>query len=725
MMIPESYLESLNEALAARAEEVCRCLLPGGRKSTNRWVCGGVDGGPGKSMDVVLTGDKAGVWHDRATGESGRLLRLWQEHAASFPEAVEKAAEFVGMGPPDVEDRVLDLRNYIYTAPAPDPAPAANPDEPPPYVPGARGIDWKSCVAALDDTEIAKLADWRGISVDFIRWLKSQDLIGLFRGRYAFPVHDSAGAVCRIHYRLDKGWAYEPKGGGESSALVIGNPRHATMTLACESQWDAFALLDRLHAHDPENAGIFAAIITRGATSNTDFSKLAIQRLIACPQNDPPEKASKTTGRTPAEEWLFKIQSTRRHEVEFTVFHTPAEHKDANDWILAEKPNHHAVFDAVVEGAKDPALAGVRTSREILATPTKDDPNALIGPERRFLSRGGSWLIVGQSGIGKSTLTTGLAMHAAAGVPWHGIKFRHPLRTLIVQAENDEGDLAEMLRGALRASGMSDDSEQTALDNLIWRRECVKTGADFCKALRATVMATAADLVMVDPLLSFIGDDISQQKVASTFLRNQLQPVLAETGAIAVLIHHTGKPAKDSKPGGTVHDAAYAGLGSSELTNWARAVSNFSGGGEDGIYRFLNAKRGSRAGMINQFTGEPSNEIFLRHAPVGLGWVQCEPAAKPKPGNGPKIIVEDVADHLGEKPMRRDKLTAQLCARFGIQERTAREKIAHALALDLIHVAKTEPRDGGGKPIEVLAAGPAPAIGGEQSADATLQSPAA
>ena len=55
-MIPESYLEELKAALTIKVEQVCAHLLPGGKRVQKRWVCGGVVGGPGKSMDVELDG---------------------------------------------------------------------------------------------------------------------------------------------------------------------------------------------------------------------------------------------------------------------------------------------------------------------------------------------------------------------------------------------------------------------------------------------------------------------------------------------------------------------------------------------------------------------------------------------------------------------------------------------------------------------------------------------
>jgi twinkle protein len=63
--------------LARDAEGVARMLLPNGKREGHEWRAGSTDGEAGKSLGVHLTGAKAGVWCDFATGENGDLLDLW------------------------------------------------------------------------------------------------------------------------------------------------------------------------------------------------------------------------------------------------------------------------------------------------------------------------------------------------------------------------------------------------------------------------------------------------------------------------------------------------------------------------------------------------------------------------------------------------------------------------------------------------------------------------
>lgn len=642
----DTELNELQSRLAERAEEICRMLLPGGKLRGGEWVVGGTHGNPGDSMGVKLVGEKAGVWHDRASHETGRLLTLWQAvRGLSFKEAIEQASEFVSMAPPPPPPlRSLSLTSYI--AEEPPEFPPSEDAPPPPFQ--RSGVDWAGCLAAFDDAAASGLCEWRGFSREFVDWLHAQEMIGMFRGRYALPVHDKKGNVVRVHYRLDKGWSYHPSGGSDSGALVIGNPVHACHTLAFESQWDAFAVLDRLGAHEPENAGIYAAYITRGATSNTDISGIAAPHLIACPQNDPKEKASKVTGRTPAEEWLEKIQKSRHRMSEFTVFATPAKFKDANDWIRDAQPEQHQVFQAVIEKAKNPILEKVFYAKDLLDVNTDDDPDAMIGHERRFLAKGRAMLLIGPSGIGKSTLTMSMAIHAAAGVSWHGLTFRKPLRVLVVQAENDKGDLAEMFKGTMGNQHVFASLGKAGIaavgKNLMFRDCDDMVGERFTHWLEEVLRELKADLVVVDPILSYIGDDISQQKVSANFFRNGFGPMLARTGCMALLIHHTGKP-KDAKSmtGWSEADMSHLGLGSSDMVNWARAVMVLVATPEKGIYRLITTKRGSRVGFRSQHTNERTSELYIRHGHGSEGqlWFQVPPPVVEEKGKKSSIPVGD------------------------------------------------------------------------------------
>ena len=103
--------------LSQQIDAVVRHLLPNGKRVGSEWVVGGVDGDAGKSMGVVLAGEKAGVWLDRATGEHGDLIGLWQaSRGVDLMTACQEAKDFAGIR----EDRPIHHPSKNYRKPDKD-----------------------------------------------------------------------------------------------------------------------------------------------------------------------------------------------------------------------------------------------------------------------------------------------------------------------------------------------------------------------------------------------------------------------------------------------------------------------------------------------------------------------------------------------------------------------------------------------------------------------------
>ena len=285
-------------------------------------------------------------------------------------------------------------------------------------------------------------------------------------------------------------------------------------------------------------------------------------------------------------------------------------------------------------GAKPTAGPQRMDFDSLMSADRKNDPNNVIG--NRWLCKGGSLLIVGQSGTGKSSLMMQAAVHWSLGRDFFGIKPAKPLRSVILQAENDHLDCGESLQDVV-AGAYLDSAEIAQLkDHLAIFRDTISTGTAFTSALRDLIVAHRADIVYIDPLLSFAGIDVSAQEQASRFLRHDLAPILLETGAILVAMHHTGKPkAAADKEGQTVADLAYSGLGSSEFTNYFRECAVlFRCQGEEPIYKFGLTKRRGRAGLKDA-DGQFKGEIYIRHA-AQKGVIRWEYSQSPSQVAQPK-----------------------------------------------------------------------------------------
>lgn len=91
---------------------VAKALLPNGKPRGHEWICGDVNGSEGDSCAVHLHGEKAGVWADFATGQSGDLLDLWQAtKGISLKEAMHEAQLFLGIS--DVEFEGYRKKQWI------------------------------------------------------------------------------------------------------------------------------------------------------------------------------------------------------------------------------------------------------------------------------------------------------------------------------------------------------------------------------------------------------------------------------------------------------------------------------------------------------------------------------------------------------------------------------------------------------------------------------------
>lgn len=92
--------------LAEDTENICRMLLPEGKRVQAEWEAGSTEGGKGKSCKVHLTGAKAGVWCDFATGDAGDLLDLWaKSRGVTLSEAIKQAKAHLGLRDTKLESR--------------------------------------------------------------------------------------------------------------------------------------------------------------------------------------------------------------------------------------------------------------------------------------------------------------------------------------------------------------------------------------------------------------------------------------------------------------------------------------------------------------------------------------------------------------------------------------------------------------------------------------------
>ena len=329
---------------------------------------------------------------------------------------------------------------------------------------------------------------------------------------------------------------------------------------------------------NPTFATIFAGIQS-AADAGDSLDPIALAHRLASKGVSYPLLTDLATGMpslAPLPSWCgMVLEASRRRRLLRQL-------QDAAKAISDGAPTGDVVADlgnAVTVASAEQGLGDVKQTSfdDLLTYDTAADPNTLLG--NRWLCKGGSLLINAQSGIGKSSLTMqlaiGWALHGLGLFPellTFGLNPVRPLKSLILQAENDIGDQAEILQSVICKYGKKHcgEPEKKALnERLVFYRDNVHSGHEFLRVLEALIVRHKPDVAWIDPLMCYLGDDISDQKVVTEFC-NGLNRISSKTGVLLVLIHHLPKPREGTAR--TDSDLAYAGFGSSALTNWAREV---------------------------------------------------------------------------------------------------------------------------------------------------------
>jgi hypothetical protein len=228
-----------------------------------------------------------------------------------------------------------------------------------------------------------------------------------------------------------------------------------------------------------------------------------------------------------------------------------------------------------------------------LATMEVPSDKTLLG--KRWLCVGGGAIVVGPSGIGKSTLAVQATALWACGRAAFGIKPARDLRVLIVQAEDDQGDSIEMAK-MIELLGLSDQQRQLVGQNTHLEFLNDKTGMKFTERLDEMLGLFPADLAIINPLSAYLGDDTKDEKSVNQFLRNWINPILSRREAAVIFIHHTPKTINRDTSDWEATEWMYSGSGVAGITNWSRAYIAIDPAKTHGVFRFIAAKRGARIG---------------------------------------------------------------------------------------------------------------------------------
>ena len=97
----DSDRDTIRHELVTRIESVLFSIMPAGKVVHGKFVVGDILGSPGRSLEVELDGDRAGLWIDRATGHGGDVFDLIAAHTGlssqvDFAEVLNASRELLG-----------------------------------------------------------------------------------------------------------------------------------------------------------------------------------------------------------------------------------------------------------------------------------------------------------------------------------------------------------------------------------------------------------------------------------------------------------------------------------------------------------------------------------------------------------------------------------------------------------------------------------------------------
>ena len=319
-----------------------------------------------RSCQVI---DAKGKYHCYGCGADGDVMDFWRHtRGLSFLDALAELAGMANVAP--------DQRPIAKAAPK-----AAAPAAPPTPLPLAARHKWQAATERLagSEAEIGRIAEWRGIAPDCVRWAAEQGIMGSYpywsEMREAFLVEAFAPAApervpVSVHCRLAPGskgnfdekkatWRYDPVGVG-AWPVVIGSPETAKHLFVIEGQWDALALVSVMgwHRRWPGGTALFAL---RGANS---FRKVLAHpihpdaRIFAFADADPAGDGWAREG-----DFYDQLASRLTHPERLHNFRPSTEGLDFNDLVKRGDMTRDAMLALILPCLPDRRHAQVPTFR--------------------------------------------------------------------------------------------------------------------------------------------------------------------------------------------------------------------------------------------------------------------------------------------------------------------------------------------------------------------------
>lgn len=483
-------VQSVKSRLLVNLPQVLRALLPAGIVRGHKFMVGNVAGDAGDSLIVELSGSKAGLWHDFATGAGGDVLDLWAaikgfDRQSQFPALLQDIQNQLGAG-------------FQEKIPArPSPAPKL----------GKPTAKWDYTDA--QGTLIASVYryDPRPGQKEFRPW---DALRGVMRAPEIRPLYNQVGI------------------------------KAADTVILVEGEKCAAALID---------LGICATTAMNGAKApidKTDWSPLKGKRVTIWPDHD---EAGQVYARNAAS--AAARAGALSVEILKIPLDKPAKW-DAAD-AVAEGLDIQAILKnwerMVAKEITPPRKTLPLYSIAELQRDNSPIPDDLIAP--RVLTPGGLLVLGGAPKVGKSDFLISLLAHMAGGAPFLGMSCARPLRVFYLQAEVQYHYLRERVQRLALSDAVTLFLDQNFIVTPQISITLNDAGiALVSAAVKDRFKDTPPDIIAIDPLRNvFDGGGMGGENdndAMMFFLAQRLEELRRRINPDAgiILAHHTRKAFK-------------------------------------------------------------------------------------------------------------------------------------------------------------------------------------
>ena len=523
--------EDIKTRMLFNIRGVLSYLLPGGVYQGGKFVAGDVRGNRGDSLSVELNGQKAGMWHDFATGEGGDIISLWaavsgHDTRTDFPIIME------------------DIRGWLdgYTR-------------------------------TFHDDRIAKTKS------------PPMDELGPVTAKWDY--HDEDGKLIANVYR------YDPPTGKQfrpwdvlSRKTKAPNPRPLFNRPGIKISDDVILVEGEKCAEALIAQGLCATTAMNGAKApvdKTDWSPLKGKRVLIWPDKDGPGwqyamSASKVILATGA--------------LAVSVLLPPDDKPDK--WDAADAVAEDVDVAEFIATAERQSIRAEKANLNLLdwqaSRYSGEAPEQHFLVEGAF-PMGVVSILAAMGDTGKGMMTLDLALSVATGEPSsvsvspEPMAFGGPVRefgtAVIFTAEDDLGEVHRRLQrldpNELRLK-IPERLIVVPLPNAGGPIPLVVSGKDGpeitpqFKLLRDQILRLRnLKLVVFDPLASFIHADVTSDPAAGSFATGLLASLATETGAAIIVAHHMRKP-QGNRPIASVEQARDAVRGTSAIVDGVRMV---------------------------------------------------------------------------------------------------------------------------------------------------------